>query len=199
MSPTFRRWYFSRRGFLLIPPYSVLLLCFWRVTDKPEILWPVGFALIAVGAVPRLWASVYIGRSSWTRRERAEILITGGPYGLCRNPLYVGNILIALGFGVLSGLIWYMPILFAILVLHYSIVVRCEESFLEERFGEVYRAYRAQVSRWIPQGFSPRTHSEAKCTLRDVLGREWLRILALIAAGMAVFARELVAKHFFTF
>jgi protein-S-isoprenylcysteine O-methyltransferase Ste14 len=194
-SREFRHWYFSRRGLLLLPPCSVLLLCFWNTVDRPEFLWPIGFTLLALGGVPRLWAACYIGRSSWTRRERADALVTGGPYGLCRNPLYVGNILIAMGFGVLSGLVWYLPILFLILAGHYSLVVRCEESFLEERFRDEYRAYRERVPRWIPKALRPQQGSAPKCTLREVLSREWPRILTLGAGAALVWGRMLVERH----
>ena len=66
----------------------------------PEATW--GLALIALGEAVRLWAASHIGRISRTREAGVGALVTSGPYRFVRNPLYVGNTMMAAGFGALS-------------------------------------------------------------------------------------------------
>jgi hypothetical protein len=75
-----------------------------------------------------------------------------------RNPLYVGNFLIWMGFTVISGVWWFLPIAVVIFAVEYSLIVRYEEGVLESIFGADYLAYKQRVPRWLPR---PPRHSEA--------------------------------------
>ena len=68
---------------------------------------------------------------------------------LVRNPLYLGNILLWLGFAVSARLLWLAPIVVVLLALEYHAIVRWEERLLESRMGESYRQYMQRVPRWI--------------------------------------------------
>ncbi|HEY8132622.1 MAG TPA: isoprenylcysteine carboxylmethyltransferase family protein [Thermoanaerobaculia bacterium] len=76
-------------------------------------------------------------------------LVTSGIYRFSRNPIYVATTLLyvaaALSFRVLPALI-LLPV--ALVVLHFGVIKR-EERYLESKFGEEYRNYRAKVRRWI--------------------------------------------------
>jgi protein-S-isoprenylcysteine O-methyltransferase Ste14 len=76
-------------------------------------------------------------------------VISGGPYGFTRNPLYVGiqSLFIGLSFliGTWWGLVLFVP---AFLVLHYGVVVR-EEAYLGRKFGQAYLSYKSKVRRWL--------------------------------------------------
>jgi len=79
----------------------------------------------------------------------ATALVTSGIYRFSRNPIYVAMTLLylaaALSFRTLPALI-LLPV--ALVVLHFG-VIRPEERYLEGKFGEEYRNYRARVRRWI--------------------------------------------------
>jgi protein-S-isoprenylcysteine O-methyltransferase Ste14 len=136
----------------MFPFLSVLLWCYYGQYKNPWVIWPVGLGVIALGGLLRVWSIRYIGRSARTRQEKAKSLLTIGPYGIIRNPLYVANILLCLGACVCFGLIWYVPVLALFLIIHYTLVILAEESFLFEKYGEHFKLYRDMVPRWIPWG-----------------------------------------------
>lgn len=104
----------------------------------------LGFALLVVAALWRIWGALFIAGS-----KNAE-LATSGPYSIVRNPLYIGNFLGAVGFGFAV----HAPVLALLLALAFALfypsVVANEERRLAARFGERYSQYRARVPRWWP-------------------------------------------------
>ena len=98
----------------------------------------------------RLWAVHHIGVISRTRSERLGPLIATGPFAHVRNPLYLGNIALWLGFTLSAGLAWLAPVVLILLCLEYHAIVRWEEGLLAARLGDSYRAYLTRVPRWIP-------------------------------------------------
>ena len=93
----------------------------------------------------------YIKRGGKGKRVYAADLVTEGIFGISRNPLYVGNLLICAGMFLMHG----DPAVFvagtAVYVLVYVCIVRAEEAYLGEKFGPAYRAYCSDVPRWIPK------------------------------------------------
>lgn len=76
-------------------------------------------------------------------------LVTSGPYGISRNPLYVGLTLIFLAMTLCENSWWGVIVLPALVVaLHHGIVLR-EERYLEGKFGDAYRQYRLKVRRYV--------------------------------------------------
>ena len=111
-----------------------------------------GFPLVLLGQALRFWAVGCIGRY---RGEQvgAETLATWGPYAFVRNPLYAGNGLIGLGWGLMAGP-WATLAFVVIFVLLYTIlIVPHEEAFLLEKFGDEYRRYRERTGRFFPKGW----------------------------------------------
>jgi hypothetical protein len=78
-------------------------------------------------------------------------LVASGPFAIIRNPLYVGNIALWMGFAISAGLPWLAPLFLVVLGLEYHAIVRWEEQLLETRLGDRYRTYAATVPRWIPR------------------------------------------------
>jgi protein-S-isoprenylcysteine O-methyltransferase Ste14 len=149
-----RHWYFKRRGWPLVFLNLFWIACFWNVSRDPAARWGLGAAFILLALAIRLWAISHLGwRAARTHREKAKALVVSGPYGWIRNPLYVANSFACLGLCAVGGLLWYVPILFVLLFTHYTLVVKCEESFLLERFGEPYAEYLRRVPRWVPWPF----------------------------------------------
>ncbi|TPN93120.1 isoprenylcysteine carboxylmethyltransferase family protein [Mesorhizobium sp. B1-1-5] len=119
-----------------------------------------GVLLILLGIVGRLWSTLYIGG-----RKSAEV-VTGGPYSITRNPLYLFSTLAAAGVGAQIGSFSGI-ILFSLLCAGaFHIVILREERYLRELLGAPYKAYLAKVPRFFPNlalyqegdtgGFRPR-------------------------------------------
>lgn len=91
---------------------------------------------------------VYIQRGGKKRRIHAETLVQDGFFAHCRNPLYVGNIMIQLGLlGVLNSPLGYaIGVPFILLV--YRSIVAAEEEFLRGKFAAEYQRYCARVPRF---------------------------------------------------
>ncbi|MEO8260695.1 MAG: isoprenylcysteine carboxylmethyltransferase family protein [Acidobacteriota bacterium] len=117
---------------------------------SPALGW-LGAALVAGGEALRLWAVRHIGVISRTRSDRLGPLIETGPFALIRNPLYVGNLALWVGFALSARLLWLVPAAIVLLGLEYHAIVRWEESLLQSRRGDQYRAYASRVPRWIPR------------------------------------------------
>jgi protein-S-isoprenylcysteine O-methyltransferase Ste14 len=82
--------------------------------------------------------------------EKNEVLATSGPYAHTRNPLYLGSIILAIGF-LIAARSWWLPLIAAaMLLLIYVPVIRAEEAFLRERFPE-FDDYAVQVPRLFPR------------------------------------------------
>ena len=111
-----------------------------------------GVVLTLAGELLRLWAVQHIGVISRTRSDRLGPLVVTGPFGICRNPLYIGNIAIWVGFALTAGFVWMAGLVLVLLAAEYHAIVRWEERLLQERLGERYHAYAARVPRWIPTG-----------------------------------------------
>jgi protein-S-isoprenylcysteine O-methyltransferase Ste14 len=111
------------------------------MTELSEML---GFALLAAATLWRIWCALFIAGT-----KNGE-LATSGPYSVVRNPLYLGNLAGAIGFGIAVEQPYVALALALAFVLFYPAVVAQEEARLSEIFGERYREYCARVPRWIP-------------------------------------------------
>jgi protein-S-isoprenylcysteine O-methyltransferase Ste14 len=81
--------------------------------------------------------------------EPARALATDGPYRFTRNPIYLGFALVYLGFAIVLNALWAVALLPVVVVVVDRGVIAREERYLERRFGEDYRAYKAHVRRWV--------------------------------------------------
>ena len=141
-------WLFKQRTWLPLPIALTLLLL--PAAQASSSLLVLGAVLVTGGELLRLWAVRHIGVISRTRSHRTGPLVSSGPFGHVRNPLYLGNALLWVGFAISSGLVWLAPLILLLLGAGYHAIVRWEEGLLETRLGEHYRAYTRQVPRWIP-------------------------------------------------
>jgi hypothetical protein len=113
----------------------------------------LGFSIAIIGQVCRV-ATIglkYIIRGGKNRRVYAEDLVTTGLFAHSRNPLYVGNVLILIGLGIMSNTLLFNLILSPLFVFFYQSIIRAEENFLRNKFGEAFDQYCADVNRWIPR------------------------------------------------
>jgi protein-S-isoprenylcysteine O-methyltransferase Ste14 len=113
--------------------------------DSPhEIIELVGFALILVAILGRTWCSMYISG------RKKEAIVKVGPYSITRNPLYVFSFIGAAGAGAQFGNLTAAFSAAILTVIVFAVVVRKEERFLAEKFGETYLSYKQRVPRFIP-------------------------------------------------
>jgi protein-S-isoprenylcysteine O-methyltransferase Ste14 len=148
-------WLFRRRTAIPIP--CAVALLFLRVGEA-RFSWTLvvaGAVLTAAGEAVRLAAVHHIGAISRTRADRLGPLITTGPFAAVRNPLYLGNVLLWVGFAITARLVWAAPLVAALLLIEYHLIVSWEESLLEARYGPAYREYAATVPRWVPSLRTP--------------------------------------------
>lgn len=81
--------------------------------------------------------------------QAATALITDGPYRFTRNPIYLGFLLIFLGFTLLAGTLWGLVLSPFLIWTVTRIVIRAEEGYLSVKFAERYEDYKSRARRWI--------------------------------------------------
>src|SRR6476660_729706 len=113
--------------------------------------WEVGLALIVIGEAIRLAGVAAAGRVTRRRSRNVQRLVTYGIFAWTRNPLYIGNFLIWMGFVTISGVLWFLPIAILLFAVEYELIVRYEEGVLESIFGREYLDYKNETPRWIPR------------------------------------------------
>jgi protein-S-isoprenylcysteine O-methyltransferase Ste14 len=112
--------------------------------------WFIAAVLIVAGEIVRLVGVAAAGTVTRRRSRNVQRLVTYGVFAWMRNPLYVGNLLIWVGFVIGSGVLWFLPIAIALFAIEYSLIVRYEEGVLESIFGGEYVEYKRRTSRWWP-------------------------------------------------
>ena len=157
IDPTIRLggWLFRHRTILPLP-FAVAILGL-RVGQAPPsaALVAIGVSITLAGELLRMWGVHHIGAISRTRADRLGPLVSSGPFARVRNPLYVGNIAIWVGFALTARLVWLAPVIVILLGLEYHAIVRWEEQLLESRLGDSYRQYKSRVPRWFPRRARP--------------------------------------------
>ena len=79
----------------------------------------------------------------------ATALITEGPFGWSRNPIYVANTLLVTGMGLLFGSAWLVIAAFVAAFLTQKLAIEREEGHLAARFGQAWTEYAARTPRWL--------------------------------------------------
>lgn len=131
-----------------------------------------GFVIVFTGEIIRLWSVGYAGSETRTTSGvGATNLVTQGPFRLLRNPLYLGNILIYTGLGIMSNSLFpFLQIIaFIYFLFQYYCIIFVEEDHLLLKFGEKYVKYKSTVNRIIPSfnKLSDDIKSDLKFNLKD--------------------------------
>ena len=137
---------FKNRGWLPVPFLAVPLLVHGQQTSTT---WAAGLTLVLLGELVRIAGVAAAGTVTRRRSRDVQRLVTYGAFAWCRNPLYVGNFLAWMGFTVISGVFWFLPIAMVIFAIEYTLIVRYEEGVLESIFGQEYLEYKARTPRWF--------------------------------------------------
>jgi len=118
------------------------------------ILRHLAFPFWIIGTLIMIWCSADIirkGRGTPAHLDPPKTLIVNGLYRHVRNPIYLGALLVLLGYILWFASAWIMLYtIFAFLGFHFLIVI-IEEPILKNTFGAAYDEYRRNVPRWIPK------------------------------------------------
>ncbi|HEX4877828.1 MAG TPA: isoprenylcysteine carboxylmethyltransferase family protein [Chitinophagaceae bacterium] len=152
-------FFFKHRNWLFIVFYGALFIPSWPLFS-PEVfgmqyyLLPIIIGLVTTGLGQLIRGLTiglaYIVRGGKEGKPYAEGLVTEGIFRHCRNPLYVGNILMLLGVGILANSLVYVAIVIPIFLFIYQAIVLAEENFLRGKFGSGFDEYCRNVNRWVP-------------------------------------------------
>ncbi|MBN2601369.1 MAG: isoprenylcysteine carboxylmethyltransferase family protein [Candidatus Marinimicrobia bacterium] len=147
---TLRNFFFRYRGITPLPFVLILLI----QSDLTKIGVIAGLMVVALGESIRLAGVRRAGGNTRTRKVGAKKLCTAGIFSHVRNPLYLGNLIIYIGFALMSGGPWVtylMIIALVYFIVQYGFIIALEEAKLTELFGDEYREYTNNVPRLLPR------------------------------------------------
>jgi protein-S-isoprenylcysteine O-methyltransferase Ste14 len=152
-------FFFKYRNWIFIVFYAALFIPSWPLFSPKQFgedyyTWPITFGIFitCLGQLIRglTIGLAYIVRGGKEGKPYAEGLVTEGIFNHCRNPLYVGNILMLLGVGILANSLVYVAIVIPVFLFIYQAIVLAEENFLRRKFGGSFDTYCQKVNRWFP-------------------------------------------------
>jgi protein-S-isoprenylcysteine O-methyltransferase Ste14 len=123
----------------------------WFGSPMSDILVAVGWlALLAVVAL--FFTALRTMRKAKTPinpNAQPEHLVTSGPFGISRNPIYLADTLLLIGVGLVSGIAWFLPVALVASFATQKMAIEREERWLADKFAKRYRDYAKRVRRWI--------------------------------------------------
>lgn len=135
----------------------------------------IGTPFILLGEFIRTWASGYIKKNKELAHE--------GPYAHTRNPLYLGNFFIGIGFTLMANniLLWILFLITFYLI--YSLTIQREEKRLLENFGEAFLVYKKRVPAFFPLHINPANpgvHFDWRMVVSHKEHQTWLGIIGCL-------------------
>lgn len=146
-------FFFKYRNWLFPVFYILMFLPGPRIFSDWKTAVFFGLAVTLFGQAVRMTTIGfdYIIRGGRNKQVYAEDLVTGGLFAHSRNPMYVGNVSMILGMGILSNSLLYLLIMVPAFYFIYECIIRAEEHFLRNKFGSGFDAYTKDVPRWLPK------------------------------------------------
>ena len=145
-----RNLFFKSRSFTPIP--ILLMMLYFARPSSPYFF--LGIFLIVIGEIIRLRSVSFAGGETRTMNVGASSICKSGPYSIVRNPLYIGNMMIYIGFAFVAGSVYVVTIssiTFVYFFIQYSLIISLEEEALEEKFGDEYINYKKLVPSILPK------------------------------------------------
>ncbi len=169
-------FFFRTRNYLFPVFYLFLFLPLPRISTNYDNVFFAGLAVALIGQLVRMLTIglVYIIRGGKNRRIYAEGLVTDGLFSHCRNPMYVGNILLVVGMSILSNSLFAVLFMIPLFIFIYQAITIAEENFLRNKFGSGFDDYCAKVNRWVPnlKGIA-KTFQSNQFNLKKVFYKEY--------------------------
>jgi len=133
--------------------YAALFIPSPVIFRREEWALITGLLFIGIGILIRCTTIglAYIIRGGFKRQIYAETLVTDGMYKVCRNPMYLGNILLLFGFGLFANSLVFILIFVPLFVFFYASIIYAEEDFLLKKFGQQFIDYKANSNAIIPK------------------------------------------------
>ena len=158
-----------------------------------HVIFAIGALFCLAAATLRTWATAYLNPEVMVdMRLHTSRLVADGPYRYVRNPLYFGNILLAVGFGAMASRIGFFMLVLGMLMFDYRLILR-EEAGISATQGESYRAYCAAVPRLLP-ALRPKVPPAG--SLPDwgggFLGEAFMWVMALSVVSFAITLQQKV-------
>ena len=182
-----RQRLFEYRSYTPIPFILAMLLL-----ARPTVFsFAAGFLLVLAGESVRLWGVAIAGSETRTTGPvGGTYLITRGPFSFVRNPLYLGNIVMYAGVGIMSNTPVLAAAALVYFVFQYSLIVSLEEEYLLKTFGEEFTRYCRSVPRFLPKIPGYRGGPEIQPDLDWTRGfhseKRTLQAIALLVAGLSL-------------
>jgi protein-S-isoprenylcysteine O-methyltransferase Ste14 len=153
MFTKFGNWIFHYRNFLFPLFYAALFIPSPAIFQGEGLALITGLVFIITGMLTRsiTIGLVYIIRGGAKRQIHAETLVTEGIYKVCRNPMYLGNILLIFGFGLFANSLIFTLLFFPLFVLFYVAIINAEEEFLLRKFNQQFIDYKSNSNSIIPK------------------------------------------------
>ena len=152
MMLTIGNFFFRYRNSLAPILYIGLFIPTAAANDSYYILAIIGMLIVLTGKAIRMTTIglVYIVRGGSNGSIFASGLVKTGIFAHCRNPMYLGNILIMTGLFIMADTVLVFFIV-PLVIFFYQAVVMAEEDFLRRQFGHEYEEYTSNVNCWIPR------------------------------------------------
>jgi len=117
----------------------------------PDVLRTIGFVIVVIGILLGGFAFVEFRKAHTTVLPHGSVsaIVTDGVYRFTRNPIYLGFLLMLVGFPLISGTYWGVLLTPVFVISMNSLVIEKEESYLEKKFGETYTSFKSRVRRWL--------------------------------------------------
>ena len=185
----FRSIVFRYRSYTPLPFLAVMV-----VFARPTV-WSIvaGIVLMTLGETLRFWGVSIVGAETRTTgKVGGTYLITSGPFAHVRNPLYLGNMMLYAGVGVMSMALfpWLLAVAVLWFYIQYWCIVTREEEYLASTFGDAYAEYRENVPRFFPRLTSYRSAlpPPKRTNVREGLAseRRTLQAIGLVTVALLV-------------
>jgi len=153
----------------------------------------LGFTIAILGQLLRAITIglAYIKRGGKDRQVYADDLVTDGMFSHCRNPLYVGNLLVVLGLGFIANSWLFLVIGVPFFIFAYIAIVAAEENFLRKKFGTAFDEYCRRVGRFTLNlaGFG-KTWEGMEFKWRRLIVKEYGSTYAWLVTACALLAQH---------
>lgn len=152
-----------------------------------------GVGVAAAGSAFRFWVIglAYIKRGGVNKQVFADRLVVNGMFGVCRNPLYVGNAAVLAGLFLMHNNPWAYVLGAAFFGLAYAGIVAAEERYLGAKFGADYARYKTEVPRFWPDFRRYRQSAEGMAfDWRRALIKDYSSVYAWVVVAAAIHAVE---------
>lgn len=181
-----RNWSRIARRIRVPLGFVFAVLYFWLARPTWRFM-ALGAILIVPGLLLRALASGHVRKN--------EALATSGPYAYTRNPLYLGSLLMGIGFAVVARSGWVGLVLVVMFFAIYLPVIRDEEAFLRQKFPE-FEEYARRVPRMLPRIMPVDSDAQGGAFSLDLYRKhsEYNALLGALALLAALIVKMILTK-----